>query len=164
MMSGTDDIDLTRALGKRRRIEGDITTRNFISLAIGQVGGKYGADPLLNTLVTESAAGSRIYGVARPPRIRTHSRSSQSFAALGLGLSRDPRGVELLTELFKAEGDPMSRSALALAIGLMGNAEAAPTLEKALTSTSDHVHRSYIVLALAFLGHESSRQRTLRFP
>lgn len=163
LLADGDERDVLKALRKRQRLDSDVTIRNFLSISMGRIGGRYGVEPLLEAL-SEGRGGLLVHqGVVNAPRIRMGARSRISFAALGVGLSRDPAGLGPLLEMFSEEREISTRAALAVAIGLAGDARAAKPLRNALRSTKEPVFRSYVVLALGLLGDGTYRDRILDY-
>ena len=130
-----DDV-LAKALAD----DSDLPVRAFACVALGERGSPRSRKPLLAALNDSP------------------SPSLRAFAALGLGLLRDPSAAPYLRETFEREANgPSLRSAAALALGLLRDAGSTETLRAALADESAEPSlRGYSALAIGLLRDRSS--------
>jgi HEAT repeat protein len=124
----------------------DLQTRNFASIALGQMGGEEAFEQLRADVIK-----------SRNQRL--------AWAALGLGIlcekilgdpawqERRTRALEALRDAFRKTDTPHIRGAIAIALGIARDAEAGPALLEALKTSRDPTFRGYLALALGMARH-----------
>lgn len=120
--------------------DSDLPARSFACIALGERGTARARKPLLTALEGDP------------------SPSLRSFAALGLGLLRDPSAAPYLREAFaRPANGPSLRSAAALALGLLRDAGAGTALRATLADESaDPTLRGFAALGIGLAGDRSA--------
>ena len=136
-------------LFRRLVVENESTTRLFLLLAMGRIGGPAAAEALGRMVVTGRDATRGDY---RYPG--NSSAPEQNFAALALGMMHTPDMPlpEHLIPVFATADHHITRGALGLALGLCGNPEGRAALYRRFHREGDPRLQGHLGMALGLLG------------
>lgn len=147
----TGDPETQEAIAALDQEEGDLGVRLFAAVALGEVGGAAAAS-LGQTLDEPERGMVQGSGVLGPPRLTFGGYPRRAFAALGIGLAKDPGALDLLLERLAVERDHATRAAISLGLGLVGDTRAGKDVARALAEDKDPILRGYLALALGLMG------------
>jgi HEAT repeat protein len=160
MLKGSGDSDAIEGLQQKlqprgKSGEGQSVLRNFLSIALGQIGGPQAASVLHQELVGHASQGRRVVGLLRSPLSEV---SAQPFTALALTLTghQNPAIQRLIRQRFLKEGSRKVQAAFALALGLYGDSTAVAELRKELHKSRDAFLRTYLALAVGLLEDQGA--------
>lgn len=153
------DREVRRVLDAAAR-NGDLTTRGFALVALGQVAGRPGSGPAPFAASAEVEADL----VARLVRGQGWSRP---WAALGLGVLGhgrrqhgellEPRTADVLLESLRESRSTITTPALALAVGLLGDERGRVQLQNRLRDLADEEARAACALGLGLMDTREAR-------
>lgn len=157
LLEGTGDKDAAEQLGARlsgrgREKEPEAATSNFLTIALGRIGGP----EAIQQLGRESQpTRGRVIGLLP---VSLSEASHGPFVALGMGLTRSGHSAisRFLQERFRKGGTQFSRAGIAIAMGLHGETSAAGILRTTLQKKKDPFLRTHVATALGMLGDTKS--------